>query len=126
MSMLDLKSPWLLRAALVALFGVVLFAWNALDGDELPDGFASGNGRIEAVEIDIAAKTAGRIEEIFVNEGDFVERGQALARVNTEGLEAQLRQTRAELRRAEIGIETAHATVTQSDANKAAAAAGVE
>jgi multidrug efflux pump subunit AcrA (membrane-fusion protein) len=27
---------------------------------------------IEAVEIDIAAKTAGRVREILVNEGDFV------------------------------------------------------
>jgi len=32
----------------------------------------SGNGRIEATEIDIASKLAGRVQNIMVNEGDFV------------------------------------------------------
>lgn len=44
---------------------------------------AGGNGRIDAVEIDIAAKTAGRVREILVNEGDFVRAGQVLARMDT-------------------------------------------
>ena len=34
----------------------------------LPTGFASANGRIEATEIDIATKTAGRVKEILANE----------------------------------------------------------
>jgi HlyD family secretion protein len=42
----------------------------------LAAGLASGNGRIEAVEIDVATKTPGRIKEILVNEGDFVTAGQ--------------------------------------------------
>jgi HlyD family secretion protein len=89
----------------------------------LPDGFAAGNGRIEAVEIDIAARTAGRIREILVNEGDFVRAGQVLAKMDTAVLEAQLREAEAQLQRALIGIETAQSLVTQREAEKQAAEA---
>jgi HlyD family secretion protein len=46
----------------------------------LPQGFASSNGRIEATEVDIATKTAGRIDTILVKEGQFVRQGEVLAR----------------------------------------------
>ena len=51
---------------------------------------ASGNGRIEAVEIDIAAKAAGRLKDILVREGDFVTTGQTLAVMDTENLAARI------------------------------------
>ena len=89
----------------------------------MPDGFAAGNGRIEAVEIDVAAKTAGRVKEILANEGDFVRAGQDLARMDTAVLEAQLREAEAQLQRALIGIETAQSQVTQREAEKQAAEA---
>lgn len=43
----------------------------------------TGNGRIEAVEADVAAKPAGRVAETLVNEGDFVKAGQVIARMDT-------------------------------------------
>lgn len=58
------------------------YAWLKFSDSGLPDGIAGGNGRIEATEIDISTKTAGRIQDILVNEGDFVEVGQVLARMD--------------------------------------------
>src|SRR3546814_9016629 len=90
---------WLWRIALIALAGgAAVAAWWFLQPRGLPDGFAAGNGRIEAVEIDIAAKTAGRVREILVNEGDFVSAGQVLAKMDTAVLEAPLRAAEAQLR----------------------------
>jgi multidrug efflux pump subunit AcrA (membrane-fusion protein) len=81
------KSGWKnrLTAAIVVaiLVGGSVFAWRQLKPAGLPDGFAVGNGRIEATEIDIATKTAGRIKEILVNDGDVVEAGQIVARMDT-------------------------------------------
>ena len=108
-------------AAIVIALGV--WAWWHFQPQDLPDGFAAGNGRIEAVEIDIAARTAGRIREILVNEGDFVRAGQVLAKMDTAVLEAQLREAEAQLQRALIGIETAQSLVTQREAEKQAAEA---
>jgi len=120
-----LKGRWLLLIA-VAVAGVLVYmAWGATQSNSLPEGFAASNGRIEAVEIDVATKTPGRLEELLVQEGDFIEAGQVLARMDTDVLEAQLREAEAELRRAKTSVETAKSSVAQRQAEKAAAQAVV-
>lgn len=114
---------WAAGALLVLVLGVV--AWQRLGSSDLPAGFASGNGRIEAVEIDISTKVAGRLGDILVDEGDFVTAGQELARMDTTQLEAQLRQAEAGSRRARIGVETAGSLVRQREAEQRAAEAVV-
>lgn len=119
------RKSWLLAAllAIIAIGGY--YAWQTFNSGGLPAGFASGNGRIEAVEIDVSTKTPGRIKEILVNEGDFVQAGQTLARMDTEQLEAQRRQAEAQLRRAVISVDTARSVVTQREAERTAAEAVV-
>ena len=48
-------------------------------GPALPAGFASGNGRLEAVEYNIATKRPGRIATVAVREGDMVQPGRIAA-----------------------------------------------
>lgn len=115
---------WLaLVVVLVATAGY--YGWQRFNNPGLPAGIASGNGRIEAIEIDVSTKIPGRIKEILVNEGDFVSAGQVLARIDTEQLEAQRRQAQAQLRRAIIGVDTAKSLIKQREAERAAADATV-
>lgn len=124
--MIKLNRAWLLRIALVVLAGIIAFyAWKALRPNGLPEGFAGSNGRIEATEINVAAKMSGRIKEIVVNEGDFVTAGEVLAVMDTAVLEAQQREAGAQLERALIGIETAEDQVAQRKAEKSTAEAVV-
>ncbi len=111
-------------AAALAFAGY--FGWKEIGGDALPEGFASGNGRIEAVAIDISTRVAGRLGDILVDEGDFVTLGQKLAVMDTAHLEAQLRQAEAQKRRAVIGVETAESVVRQREAERRAAEAVVQ
>jgi len=121
-----MSKRWGIRIALAALAAAGAFwAWRSLRPNELPEGFASSNGRIEATEIDVAAKIAGRIAEILVVEGDFVTAGQVLAKMDTAVLDAQLREAQARLEEARIAVETAKAQVVQRRAEKAAAEAVV-
>jgi len=121
-----MNRKWWVRLGIALLAsGAALLAWRSLEPKALPDGFAKSNGRLEAVEIDVAAKTAGRVREILVSEGDFVTAGQVLARMDTDVLEAQLREARAQLEEARIGVEAAQAQVTQREAERAAARAVV-
>jgi HlyD family secretion protein len=121
------KSGWKQRLAagvvMAILAGGGVFAWRQLTLAGLSDSFAVGNGRIEATEIDIAAKTAGRITEVLVNDGDVVEAGQVLARMDTQTLEAELRQAHAQVRQAQQATATAIAIVAQRESAKATAAA---
>jgi HlyD family secretion protein len=68
---------------------VVEYFW----GPTLPLGFASGNGRIEATQYDIATKHAGRIAEVLVREGDMVRQDQFLARMDTKDLDSVARES---------------------------------
>ncbi|APX70507.1 MULTISPECIES: HlyD family efflux transporter periplasmic adaptor subunit [unclassified Brucella] len=119
------RKQWIVAGAIVVLAAGGYYALQALNSSGLPDGIASGNGRVEAVEIDISTKSPGRIREIFANEGSFVKAGDVLARMDTDQLESQHRQAKAQLRRAEIGIDTAQSLVTQRQAEHAAAEATV-
>ena len=121
-----MSKNWLLRIGIIAVAaGAAFVAWQSLKPEGLPDGFASSNGRIEATEIDVAAKIAGRVREILVDEGDFVTAGQVLARIDTSVLEAQRLEAEAQLARTKIAVETARSVVTQREAERAAAEAVV-
>ena len=74
-----------------------MLAWQFIKGKGDNEIVASGNGRIEATETDVAAKLAGRIKAILVDEGDLVTAGQVVAQMDTEVLQAQLRQAEAHL-----------------------------
>ncbi len=114
---------WLLAGLVLVLALAGYYAWQNFGSRNLPEGIASGNGRIEAVEIDVSTKTAGRIREILVAEGDFVTAGQVLARMDTDQLEAQRRQAAAQLHRAAVSVDTAKSLVTQREAERTAAVA---
>lgn len=88
-------------------------------------GFTKGNGRIEATEIDVSTKIAGRVEELLVNEGDFVTAGQPLARIASASLEAQLAEAQAQHRQAQSSVFSAEAAVAARESDKAAAQAVV-
>ncbi|EKJ93428.1 HlyD family secretion protein [Bradyrhizobium lupini HPC(L)] len=120
------KKGLLIGLAVVVLAVAGYFAWSKLTAEGLPSGFVASNGRIEAVEIDISTKTAGRLQDIMVREGDFVTAGQVLAQMDTAQLEARKRQAEAQLRRAKIAIDTAHSLVAQREAEKTSALAVVE
>jgi HlyD family secretion protein len=85
----------------VAVAIAALVGWKVLSKPSLPDGIASGNGRLEANELFISAKIPGRIKEVLVNEGDTVNPGQVVARLDTEELEASLRQAEAQIQQAQ-------------------------
>lgn len=101
----------LVVVALLAGGGYV--GWRLINGNQLPPGFAQANGRIEAERVDVATKLAGRLEQVLVKEGDTVERGQVLARMDTAELEAQLADAKATIVQAERQLDQAVALLAQ-------------
>lgn len=112
---------WLLIAAVAA--GAAFFYWQHVRQNGYGPAFVSGNGRIEATEIDIATKFSGRVKDITVNEGDFVQAGQPLAYMNISSLQAQLDEAKAQLQQARHGVASAQAQVVARRSDHAAALA---
>jgi HlyD family secretion protein len=116
MRLMNKKSKrWIVLGVLLVVAAGAGIAWWWLRAAPLPPGFATGNGRIEATQIDIATKLPGRIKEVLVNEGDFVEAGQVVARMDTQTLEADLHQAEAQVSQARNAVETAKAVVAQRE-----------
>lgn len=124
------KKSWLqqLRKFIVPgllLLALVVLIWWWLRPAPLPEAIVIGNGRIEATEIDIATKTAGRIIEILPHEGDFVAFGMVLAKMDTQVLQAQQTEAQAQVRHAESARVTAKAVIVQRQSEHNAALAVV-
>lgn len=119
------KKRLLWAVLILVTLGVAWSAWQQYRANTDEVTIATGNGRIEAVEIDIAAKTPGRVSEILVREGDFVTVGQVVARIDTEVLQAQQRAAEADLQRAKSAVATAQSQVAQRQSEKATAEAVV-
>ncbi|MBQ9335831.1 MAG: HlyD family efflux transporter periplasmic adaptor subunit [Lentisphaeria bacterium] len=77
--------------------------------------FASGNGRLEATEVNIAAKLDGRIDQILVDEGDYVKKGQKLVQMQVNVLNAELASAKAKIKVKEAELASAKATQEQKD-----------
>ena len=121
-----LARTWLKRAFVAAAIAAVLLAaWQVVKPTTADPNFASGNGRIEATEVDVASKLAGRIDAILVAEGDQVSAGQVVARMDTQALRAEILQAQAQLQRARTAKLTAAALVAQRDSEKNTAQAVV-
>ena len=89
--------------------------WLAQTAKPLPEGIVFGNGRIEAVQVDIATKYAGRVREVLAHEGDLVEKDQMLVRMDTLELEAALAQAQAHLAEAEQAIAQSQAILHERE-----------
>ena len=110
-----ISKKWWIVAILVA--AVAVFVWLRLQGNNLPEAVVFSNGRIEAIEYDIAAKQPGRIAKVSVVEGDMVEANQVLAQMDTAELETDLRQAEAGLRQAREDKNQALAAVSQRESD---------
>ncbi len=104
------KKIVLITAGVLAIGGGII-AWLILSKPALPPGFAASNGRLEAKQVDIATKYEGRIAEVLADEGDTVDAGQIVAKMDTQTLAAQLRNAEAKIREEEDNKRTAHANV---------------
>lgn len=101
----------LIVVIVIALIGAGYYIWKSKQDTGPGPGFVSGNGRLEATEIDISTKLAGRVVDILVNEGDYVQKGQILAVMQTDTLEAQKNEAVAQVAQAKTTLASSLAQI---------------
>jgi HlyD family secretion protein len=109
------RTFWVLLLAFLAAAGVI--GWQAWQArlNALPPGIASGNGRIESVQVDVTTKEPGRVYKILVREGDMVHSGQVLAKMDTVTLEAELARTEATVAEEEAKAIEVDASIAKAE-----------
>jgi HlyD family secretion protein len=100
-------------ALLLALGAGAVAAWRIfLAPPAVPPGVIAVSGRIEGDDAAIAAKTAGRIRQLTVREGDRVEAGQVIAVLDDEQIRAREEQAVAAVGQAEARVRLARHQIT--------------
>lgn len=120
--MIEGKKKWLMVAFGLLIIGIVAFViWQNLASKK--SNIVSGNGRIEATEINISPRMPGQVKEMFVDEGDYVEAGQVLVQMDTDVLEAQLKEAQGKLLRARDYVSINETKLAQKKSKMASTAA---
>ncbi|MFH1114517.1 MAG: efflux RND transporter periplasmic adaptor subunit [Pseudomonadota bacterium] len=71
--------------------------WYYLRPAEIPEGLVFVSGNIETTEVDLSFRIAGQIKTLNVEEGDRVKKGQIIAELDTDTLDALKRIAQAEI-----------------------------
>ncbi|MBV9507437.1 MAG: biotin/lipoyl-binding protein, partial [Acidobacteriia bacterium] len=95
----------IIALVLVAAGGAGLFAWRG--SSHTGENRTAISGNIELTEINMAFKTAGKLMERAVDEGDAVKKGQVIARLDRDQLQAQREREVA-------GLESAQAQLAEA------------
>ena len=113
-----MKTRAVLWCVLIAAICGAFWAYNVIVNRKPYDAekFVMGNGRIEATEVTISAKLAGRIEKICVDEGQLVTNGQKLVEMQTDELRADLLKAKAALAQAVAAVKQTESTIAVREA----------
>lgn len=72
-------------------------------------------GKLEGItDVDLSCETSGKVIEIYKNLGDWVNKGEAIGRVDNADAKNMLLQSQATLLAAEANLETANMSMTAS------------
>ncbi len=115
------RVTWIAIILLIAAGGY--YGWKLSRPKGPGNAFVSGNGRIEATEVDVAAKLGGRIDHMWADEGDFVHAGQPLAQMELDSLQAQDAEAHAQYQQAIQSTATDQAQVAARQSDRAASLA---
>lgn len=92
-----MKSKNLIVTALLSVLAIIalFFIYQKLNPKILPENLIEGTGRIDGDLILLNTKYPGRVKEINAEEGSSVKKGDVLARLKSEEMEARLEQAAA-------------------------------
>ena len=106
-----MKSKFVILISLLAAAAMTLSACSTGENNQL-----TASGTFSALETNISSEISGKVTEINVREGDEVEVGQALFKINDEVIQAQYDQASAAVNAAEAAVETAVNQAASADA----------
>ncbi|MDV3352844.1 HlyD family secretion protein [Leptothoe sp. LEGE 181152] len=111
--------PWIVGGVAIAIIGIGAVTFrryraNTYDVDTLTVAVEAAevtirinaSGEVEAYRtVNLSPKNSGIVDELLVEQGDIVEQGQVVARMDIDDLNAQLRQNQANLAEVEAQLQ---------------------
>lgn len=115
---MKIEKKWVMVAIGALAIGILAYViWDNFIASKQGNIF-SGNGRIEATEINIAPRISGQVKEILVQEGDYVRKGQVLVYMDPDVLDAQLKEAQGILLKAQTTVASNNSKLIQKKSEK--------
>lgn len=106
-----MKKPWLFILILLIAAGAGAYYYNQQQLDREPEGLARSNGRLQLERVDVAGLFAGRVDHVYVREGDKVQKDAELVRLSSDQYDSQLDAAIAQRTQAERAVAQADAEI---------------
>lgn len=88
------------------VIGLAWFFWRQ-QTNKVPEGFLVAGGRIEGREVNVSSRVQGRVLKLLADEGNAVKKGQILAVLDSEQIQAQVISAQENLKAAQLQNEQA-------------------
>jgi HlyD family secretion protein len=105
---------WIIVGAAIAVVAFIGVRTLIKRKNALPEGIASGNGRVEGKLVDVSTREPLRVREILVDEGALVKPGQILVQMETDTLRSQLAEANAAVQAAQEKLAVAKASIVKN------------
>ncbi|MBP8002773.1 MAG: efflux RND transporter periplasmic adaptor subunit [Chloroflexi bacterium] len=109
------RPPMIVRVIVVLVVIAAAAYYFISTSNSAANGALSASGTIEAVEIKVSPELGGRVAEVLVAEGEVVEVGQVVVRLDTTLLEGQLAQAQAGLAAANAQLALLQNSPTEAE-----------
>jgi len=94
-----------LNVTIIVLLAIAsLFIYIKLNPPTLPENLIAGSGRLDGDIIALNTKYPGRLESVLVQEGQFIEYGEVIARLQSDEYQAKLRALKETIAAAKEGL----------------------
>jgi HlyD family secretion protein len=110
------RRPYLMIVLAAAVAG------HSACGKDAPDAARMAAGYVEATDVRVATRVAGRVSEVRVSEGDLVKAGDVIAVLATTELDLAIRRATAEREQAAAQLRLLRAGARPEDIDQARAA----
>lgn len=109
------RSKALLISAVVLALGIVLaIIVSALFPGEKP-GILEGSGQVRGTEVTVSARIGGVARAVPIREGQLLQKGELIARIASEEMQARLAQAQAQAAAATNRLDASEAQLKQLD-----------
>jgi HlyD family secretion protein len=121
----DIKKVITILGVLIVIAFLSWFIRSQLQ-EKIPDGLLIASGRIEGREVTISPKIQGRLKSLLVDEGDMVKKGQLLAEIVSDQLDARYMNAKENVALLKAQVEQASADQSFTEKNTAASIIAAE
>ncbi|WOS36604.1 hypothetical protein RP300_00133 [Oligella urethralis] len=106
-----MKKSWLFILILLIAAGAGAYYYNHQQLNKEPEGIARSNGRLQLERVDVSGLYAGRVEHVYVREGERVKQDDNLVSLASDQYDSQLDAATAQRTQAERAVTQAEAEI---------------